>query len=161
MKTTETTKVLTPKEKRIAKVIAESEAKLKLDIAEIENEEEAKEARKELEKKIKELIREFEFTYNVKYKIDDTPSESKEQKKLTIEEKYELAKAELNKENQLKYRMNDTKDAIIGAKGEPITSVIKMRVDGKIETLSVRNFFEHLKPEATKEELDKLYPNKK
>lgn len=161
METTESTKALTPKEKRIAKLIAESEAKLKQDIAEIESEEEAKEARKELEKKIKEQIREFEFTYNVKYKLDDTQTESKEQKKLTIEEKCELAKVELNDKNQLKYRMNDAKNAIIGAKGEVITSVIKINVNGKKETLSVRNFFEHLKPDATKDELDKLYPKKK
>lgn len=174
METTETTKALTPKEKRIAKLIADTEAKLKKDIADIENEEKVKEARKELEKKIKdekvnlefthkEYIKDFEKEYGVKYflvsnSVDANTPEKLE--KLKLEEKCKIAEVEYNSDNQLKYRMNDTKDAIIGAKGEPITSIIKINVNGKKETLGVRSFFQHLKPEATKEELDKLYPKK-
>jgi len=159
METTETTKPLTQAEKRIAKAIADSKAKLKRDIAMIENEEEANEARKELEKKIKGQIRDFEFKYNVKYKIDETKPESTEQKKLSLDEKYELVDKEMI-DGKPKYKLSEDGKGIIGANGEKITSIIKFDdAEGKKQTLGVANYFMYLKPETTKEQLKQFFPN--
>lgn len=160
METTETTTVLTPLEKRIAKLRADAEAKLNREIAEIENEEKANEARKDLERKIKALIREFEFTFNVKYKLDDTPPESNEQKKLTVQEKCEIVEKELI-DGKPKYKLSDDGKAIIGAKGEPIRTVIKFDdASNNPQTLGVTSYYKYLKPDTTKEEIEKLFPKK-
>lgn len=175
METTETTTALTPLEKRIAKLKADAKVNLEKEIEKVTKEENSKEARKTLENTIKNekanlenqhngYIKDFELEYGVKYILDSTKDETPkpdESKKPTLQQKCEIASKELNEQKELKFKLNDTKDAIIGAKGEPITSIIKIPVDGKKETLSVKNLFKYLKPEATKDELDKLFPIKK
>ncbi|SHL07126.1 hypothetical protein [Flavobacterium chilense] len=171
METTETTKALTPKEKRIAKLIADTEAKLKQDIADIENEEEAKEARKELEKKIKdekanleathkEYIKDFEKEYGVKYKQDAIQTDSTDLKRLTVQEKCEIVEKEMI-DGKPKYKLSDDGKSIIGAKGEPIRSIIKFDDEFKNkQTLGVTTYYKYLKPNVTKDELDKLFSRK-
>lgn len=174
METTETKKPLTPLEKKIAKLKEEAQANLEKEIEKVTKEENSKEARKNLEKKIKDekasleiqhngYIKDFELEYGVKYILNsenDEKTKLDETKKITLKKKCEIASKELNELDELKFKLNDTKDGIIGAKGEKITSVMKITVNGKKETLSVRSFFAYLKPEATKEELDKLFPRK-
>jgi hypothetical protein len=169
MEITETKKPLTQKEIRVAKLIADTEAKLKQDIADIENEEDANEERRLLENKINGLIKDFEVKYKVKYKIDTTTSVDKPTTKLSIEDKYKLldndvvgAKLVDNElvGGTLRYKLSDDGLGIVGLNGEKVTSILKFNdVNGKKQTLGASNYYKYLKPETTTEELKKLFPN--
>ncbi len=158
-------KELTPLEKRIERLKAESKAKLDQDIEKVTKEENAKEARKTLEKKIKDekaslevqhnkYIKDFEKEYGVTYQLGGTITENSGQKKLELLEKCKLV------DKEMKYKLSEDGTGIIGVNGEKITSIIKFNdAEGKKQTLGVHNYYKHLKPETSKEDLNRLFPN--
>ncbi|MBC5836772.1 hypothetical protein [Flavobacterium muglaense] len=121
---------------------------------------------KELSKKHKQEenlliqnIGEYKDEFKEKYGVDFEIKRPEIKVVLALRAKARLI-SELKVGDAPKYKLNDDKTALIGAKGQPITSTINEKIDGKKETLSARNLFKYLKPEATKEELDKLFPPK-
>ncbi|HEY1192612.1 hypothetical protein [Flavobacterium sp.] len=107
---------------------------------------------KKLRSDIASYIADFKKTYGVEYDIEKPIK----QPTLSVSEKAELAK-QIEIDGKLKYSLNADKTALIGAKGEAITSVINFKHKGKKETISARNLFKYLNPEATKDELDRIF----
>jgi hypothetical protein len=171
METTETQNQLTPLQKKIAKLEAEAKANLEKEIERVTKEEESKEARKVLSKKIydekvnlenrhNDYIKEFEKKYLVKYNLDETYKMGKDPKKLSVLEKCELVDKEII-DGKPKYKLSEDGKGIIGANGEKITSIIKFNdAENKKQTLGVTSYYKYLKPDTTKEEMEKLFPKK-
>lgn len=156
----EATKVLTPLQKKIEKLKAETQAKLDKEIAILTREDEAKEARKELQNDIKRQIKEFEMFYGVNYIETNDQVDEGTPTKLTVLEKCKIVEKETI-DGKPKYKLSDDGKSIIGAKGEPIRSIIKFDDDSNNkQTLGVTTYYKYLKPDVTKEELDKLFGRK-
>lgn len=152
-------KELTPLQKKIAQLRAETEARLNKDIEELIISEKAIEARKTLDKTIKDLISDYEKTYKTIYFVEIPKSIQPKQNKLKLEDKYKLVDAEMIDGNP-KYKLSEDGKGIAGVNGEKITSIIKFNdAEGKKQTLGVANYFKHLKPDTTKEELRILFPS--
>lgn len=167
----DTTKKLTPLEKEIERLKAEAQANLEQAINKATREANSKEARKTLEKRIKEekanlenthngYIKTFEQEYGVKYFLGtdnldiDTPA------KLSVVEKCQIIEKEMI-DGKPKYKLSEDGKSIIGAKGEPIKSIIKFNdSSNNPQTLGVTTYYKYLNPNVTKDELEKLFPKK-
>lgn len=171
LKDMNTTQKLTPLEIEIERLKAESKAKLDEAINKATKEANSKEARKTLEKKIKDekaslevthkgYIKAFEQEYGVKYKQDAIQTDSTDPKRLTVQEKCEIVEKEMI-DGKPKYKLSDDGNSIIGAKGEPIRSIIKFNdSSNNPQTLGVTTYYKYLNPNVTKEELDRLFARK-
>jgi hypothetical protein len=153
-------KELTPLEKKIAKLRAETEERLNKDIEELILSEKAIEAKLTLDKTIKDLISDYEKTYKTTYFVEIPKTTQPKQSKLSLEEKYKLVDAEMIDGNP-KYKLSEDGKGIIGANGDKITSIIKFNDgEGNKQTLGVTTYYKYLKPNTTKEEMEMLFPKK-
>jgi hypothetical protein len=149
-------KELTPLEKKIAQLRAETEEKLNKDIEELILSEKVIEARETLDKTIKDLISDYEKKYNTTYLVEIPKPEPS---KLTVLEKCKLVDND-KVDGKLRYKLSNDGLGIDGVNGEKVTSILKFNdAEGRKQTLGVANYYMHLKPETTKEELKKLFPN--
>lgn len=172
METTETQKTLTPLQKRIQKLEADAKANLEKEIEKVTKEENSKEGRKILGMKIKDekaileiqhngYIKDFENDYGVKYNLHSNLDATETQTKLTVLDKCKLIDKESLADGTPKYKLSIDEKAIIGAKGEPIRTVIKFDdSSNKPQTLGVITYYKYLKPDTTKEDIEKLFPKK-
>jgi hypothetical protein len=152
-------KELTPLEKKIAQLKAETEERLNKDIEELILSEKAIEAKLTLDKTIEDLISDYQKKYNTTYIVEIPKPAPPKPTKLTLADKYKLVDNDMV-DGKLRYKLSADGLGIDGVNGEKVTSIIKFNdADGKKQTLGVANYYMHLKPETTKEELKALFPN--
>lgn len=95
----------------------------------------------------------FKKTYGVEYDVEKPIK----QPALSVSAKAEIA-SKIEVDGKLRHSLNADKTALIGVKGEAVTSVISFDHNGKKETISAKNLFKYLNPDVTKDELDKIFP---
>lgn len=152
-------KELTPLEKKIAQLRAETEARLNKDIEDLIQSEKAVEAKLTLDKTIEDLISDYQKTYNTTYFVEIPKPAPPKPSKLTLDDKYKLVDNDMV-DGKLRYKLSDDGLGIDGLNGEKVTSILKFNdANGNKQTLGASNYYMHLKPETTKEELKELFPN--
>jgi hypothetical protein len=152
-------KELTPLEKKIAQLRAETEERLNKDIEELILSEKVIEARETLDKTIKDLISDYEKKYNTTYFVEIPKPAPTKPSKLTVLEKCKLVDND-KVDGKLRYKLSNDGLGIDGLNGDKVTSILKFNdANGKKQTLGVANYYKHLKPKTTKEELRVLFPS--